>query len=171
MDLELRAGDGAEPSGIEHLDPCGAPRGRVPRLAEVDALAHDLLVPELHDPDGHDGPVVVVDRVLVDPQVVASGDAVHLEALARRIGRPEADDVRPAADALAALRPLDHGVLGVDLGRPGDGVAGSAPGGADVRRVEVRLDQLARPCPGHRTPPAAGCRPWTSTRSALTAER
>src|SRR5215212_2272881 len=106
--------------GVEQLDPLRAPGRRLPGVAEVDPLADHLLVAELHDPDGHHGSVVVVDRVLSDPEVVAAGDAVNLELLARRICRPERDDVGLAAHALTALRPLDDSVVGIDLRRAGD---------------------------------------------------
>src|SRR3954447_9544922 len=81
--------------------------------------------------------VVVADRVLVDPEVVAAGGPVQLELLAGRIRRPEGDDVGLAAQALAALRPLHDGVVGVDLRGAVDVVFWSAAGRADVRGVEV----------------------------------
>jgi len=58
------------------LDPLGAPGRRLPGLAEVDPLVDDLLVTELHDPNGHHRSVVVADCVLVDPEVVAAGGPV-----------------------------------------------------------------------------------------------
>src|SRR5215216_1027176 len=74
---------------VEPLDPAGAPGRRFPGIAEVDPLADDLVVAELHDADDHDRVVVVADRVLVDPQVGAAGDPADLKVLAGRIGRPE----------------------------------------------------------------------------------
>src|SRR5215204_3604786 len=127
-------------SGFHPLDPLRPPGRRFPRLPEVDALAKDLAVAELHDPDNHGGPVVVADGVLVDPQVVAADGPVQLELLASRVGGPEGGDVGPAADALAALGPLQHRVLGVDLRGAGNLVAWSAAGGADVGGVEMGLD-------------------------------
>ena len=88
-------------------------------------------------PGGHHRLVVVADRVLVDPEVVAAGGPVELEVLAGRVRRPEPDDVRLATKALAALRPLHDRVVGVDL-RGADDVSGSAAGGADVRGLEKR---------------------------------
>src|SRR5918998_708174 len=78
---------------VEPLDPLGAPVRRLPRFAEVDPLADDLVVAELHDADDHHRLVVVADRVLVDPEVVAAGGPLELELLAGRIVRPEFDDV------------------------------------------------------------------------------
>src|SRR3954451_9080763 len=128
---------------VEPLDPLSPPGRRLPGIAEVDPLADYLLVAELHDADHHHGVVVVADRVLVNPEVVAAGGAVELELLAGRIGRPEGDDVRLAAQALAALRPLHHSVVGVDLRGACDVVSRGAAGGADVRGVEMRLDHGA----------------------------
>src|SRR5829696_6534751 len=154
--------------------PPSAPGGRLPRLAEVDPLADDLLVAELHDADGHHGSVVVADRVLVDPEVMAAADPVQLELLAGRIGRPEGDDVRLAAHALAALWPLQDRVVGVDLRGAGDLVSRSAAGGGDVRGLEVRADH--GPCGHfvHRKAPSwtrrgPGC--GRSGRGAVEAER
>src|SRR5215211_1729017 len=125
---------------VEPLDPVGAPGRRFPGIAEVDPLADDLVVAELHDADDHHRLVVVADRVLVDPEVAAAGGPVKLEVLSGRIRGPEPDDVRLAAHALAALRPLQDSVVAVDLRGAGDVVSWSAAGNADVRRVEVRLD-------------------------------
>jgi hypothetical protein len=97
---------------VEPLHPLGAPGGRLPGIGEIDPLADDLVGAELHDADDHHGLVVVADRVLVDPKVVAAGGPVELE-LAGGIGRPEPDDVRLAAQTLAALRSLHHSVVGV----------------------------------------------------------
>src|SRR3954447_25393593 len=140
---------------IEALDELGTPRRRLPGIAEVDPLAHDLLIAELHDADDHHRLVVVVDRVLVDPEVVAARGPVQLEALARRIRGPERDDVRLSAHALATLRPLQDRVVGVDLRGARDLVSRSAAGDADVRGVEVRPDQCPCRCLGHRGPPEA----------------
>src|SRR5215203_7051375 len=142
------------PPSVEPLDPGGAPGRRLPGLAEVDPLADDLAVAELHDANGHHGLVVVSDRVLVDPEVVAAGGPVQLELLAGRIGRPEPDDVRLAAQALAALRPFHDSVVGVDLRRARDVIAWPAAGGADVRRVEMRLDHGSRGRLIHRKSPS-----------------
>src|SRR5215213_9165015 len=65
--------------GIEQLDPLRARLRRLPGIAEVDPFADDLPVAELHDADDHHRLVVVPDRVLVDPEVVAAGDAAELE--------------------------------------------------------------------------------------------
>src|ERR687897_1175512 len=129
---------------VEPLDPLGVPGRRLPGVAEVDPLADDLVVAELHDADDHHRLVVVADRVLVDPEVVAAGSSEELELLSGRIGRSEADDVRLAAQALAALRPLHDSVVGIDLRGADDVVSWSAAGGADVRGVEVRLDHGPR---------------------------
>src|SRR3954469_14089523 len=126
---------------VEALDQVRAPGRRLPGIAEVDPLADDLVVAELHDADDHHRLVVVVDRVLVDPEIVAAGGAVELEVLARRIRGPERDDVRLPTHALAALRPLDARVVGVDLRGARDVVSRSAAGDGNVRGVEVRLDQ------------------------------
>src|SRR5919109_1269761 len=91
--LRERADRSVRRSGVEALDPVGAPGRRLPGLAEVDPLADDLVVAELHDADGHHWSVVVADRVLVDPQVVAAGRAVELEVEAGPGRGPEADDV------------------------------------------------------------------------------
>src|SRR5829696_1383649 len=125
---------------VHPLHPLCPPGRRLPRLPEVDALADDLAVAELHDTDGHDGPVVVADGVLVDPQVVAANRPVQQELLAGWVGGPEGGDVGLAADALAALGPFQHGVLGVDRGGAVDVVARSAAGRADGGGVEVVLD-------------------------------
>src|SRR3954452_4969733 len=144
---------------VEPLDPLGAPGRRLPAIAEVNPLADDLLIPELHDADDHHRLVVVADRVLVDPEVVAAGGPVELEVLAGWVRRPHRDDVRLAAQALAALWPLDDSVVGVDLRGADDVVCWSAAGGADVRGVEVRLDH--GPCSrfGHREPLLVRTRP------------
>src|ERR671912_534705 len=84
--------------GVHPLDPLRPPGRRLPRFPEVDALADDLAVTELHDPNGHDRPVVVTDGVLVHPQVVAADGPVQLELLARRVGRPKGSDVGLAAN-------------------------------------------------------------------------
>src|SRR3954452_13931745 len=122
--------------GVEQLDPLGAPGRRLPALAEVDPLADDLLVAELHDADDHQRLVVVADRVLIDPEVVAAGGAVQLELLPRGIRRSKRDDVRLSAHALAALRPAYDRVVVTDLGCARDLVTGRSTGGADVRRLE-----------------------------------
>jgi hypothetical protein len=57
---------------------------------------------KLHDAHADHRLVVVADRVLVDPEVVAAAGPVELELLAGRIGRPEPDDVRLAAQAARA---------------------------------------------------------------------
>src|SRR5690242_17918717 len=44
---------------------------------KVDPLADDLLVAELHGADDHHGMVVVEERVLIDPEVVAAGGPVQ----------------------------------------------------------------------------------------------
>src|SRR5918993_1759751 len=123
--------------GFHPPDPLGPPGRRLPRFPEVDALAYVLAVAELHDPNGHDRPVVVTDGVLVNPQIVAADGPMQLELLARRVGRPEGSDVGLAANPLATLGPLQHGVVGVNLGGTGDVVARSATGRADVGGVEM----------------------------------
>src|SRR5215212_2373342 len=135
--------------GIEPFDPLRAPGRRLPGLAEVDPLAYDLAVAELHDADAHHRLVVVADRVLVDPQVATAGGAKELELLAGRICRPEPRDAGLAAKALSALRPLQDGILGIDLRGAADFVSRSAAGGADVRGVEVRPDHGPRGCLVH----------------------
>src|ERR671910_3726828 len=123
--------------GVEPLDPLGPPGRRLPGIAEVDPLADDLLVAELHDADDHHRLVVVANRVLVDPEAVAARSSAELELLSGRIGRPEGDDVRLAAQALAALRPLHDSVVGIDLRGADDVVSWSAAGRAHVRGGEV----------------------------------
>src|SRR3954471_8446952 len=112
--------------GIEPFDPLRAPGRRLPGLAEVDPLAYDFAVAELHDADAHHRLVVVADRVLVDPQVAAAGGAMELELLTGRICRPEPRDACLAAKALSPLRPLHDGVLGIDLRGAADFVSRSA---------------------------------------------
>ena len=101
-------------------------------------------------PTAMTGLVVVADRVLVDPEVVAPRGPVELELLAGGIGRPEGDDVRLAAHALAALWPLQDGIHGVDLRGAGDLVARCATRRADVRGLEVRPDHRSGLGFGHR---------------------
>src|SRR3954447_26431255 len=67
-----------------------------------------------------------------------------MELLAGRIGRSEPDDVRLAAQALAALRPLHDSILGVDLRGADDVISWPAACGGHVGGVEVRLDHDAR---------------------------
>src|SRR3954464_3212096 len=67
-----------------------------------------------------------------------------MELLAGRIGRSEPDDVRLAAQALAALRPLHDSIVGVDLRGADDVISWPAAGGGHVGSVEVRLDHGAR---------------------------
>src|SRR5215207_5522518 len=129
---------------IHTLDPLRSPGGWVPRVPEVDALADDLVVLELHDPYGPHWLAVVSDRVLVHPQVLPPDRAMQLELLTGWIGGSERDDVGLAPDALAALRPFEHGVVGVDLRGAGDVVARAPAGCADAGRGEVVLDHLPR---------------------------
>ncbi len=99
---------------------------------------------------------VVVDRVFVDPEVVAAGRPVQLEVLPGGVRRPEPDDVLSATQALAALRPLDDGIVGVELRRASDVVSRCATAGADVGRGEVRPDHLgaSRVVVRHGGPPS-----------------
>src|SRR3954463_11729728 len=101
---------------LHGLAPPGPPRGRIPRFPEVDPLADDLVVAELHDAHYAERLLaVVVNGVLVHPQVQASGHPMDLEGDASGVRGPERDDVCLAPDALLALRELEHGVVRVDL--------------------------------------------------------
>src|SRR5919199_189904 len=96
---------------LHRLDPLGPPGWRFPRLPEIDPLADDLAVAELHDAHDVVGRLAVVgDGVLVDPQVLPANGPMHLEAESGGIGGAEGEDVRLAPDAFPALGELQHGV-------------------------------------------------------------
>src|SRR5437867_1741880 len=61
------------------LDPASPPRGRLPRLGDVDGLPNDLAVVELHDPDNVPWSAVVSDCVLVNPEVAGADRPSYLE--------------------------------------------------------------------------------------------
>jgi hypothetical protein len=106
------------------------PRGE--GIAEVLGLAGHLAVPKLHDADRVGRLAVVGEDKLGDPEVGGAHDAPHREALLVGLGGARRLDVAPAANALARLRVLEHGVLAVDL------VLDLEVAGVERRPVEIQ---------------------------------
>src|SRR5207249_9299917 len=70
---------------------------------------------EFHDAYGVGRLPVLREDEFSDPKVGSAKDASHREALLVRLCEAGRLDIAPAADALARLRILEHGVLPVDL--------------------------------------------------------
>src|SRR5258707_10724377 len=97
------------------LDPSGARRPRLKRIAEVLGLASHLPVFELHDAHRVRRLPVVSEDEFSDPEVGSAEDPPHREALLVRLRETRRLNVTPTADTLARLRILEHCVLSVNL--------------------------------------------------------
>src|SRR5215204_7187981 len=92
------------------------PGGWLPRVAEVDRLAHDLAVAELHDVDRvHRPGLVVIYDVLGHPEIATAPDALGPQRQPGRISVPHRAHVDSSDEPLTALRELQHHVVVVDL--------------------------------------------------------
>src|ERR1700720_1244869 len=114
-----RGSRGASPRAVRisphPFDPSSARRPRLKRIAEVLGLAGHLPIFELHDAHRVRRLPVVSEDEFSDPEVASAEDAPHGEALHARLCEARRLNIAPAADALARLRILEHGVLSVNL--------------------------------------------------------
>src|SRR5689334_20686133 len=72
-------------------------------------------VAEFHDAHRVGRNVVIAEREFADPEIAGSGDAPDRKALLVGLDVAALLDVMPAADALARLRIIEHGILAVDV--------------------------------------------------------
>src|SRR5581483_1374611 len=72
-------------------------------------------VAEFHDAHRVGRRAVVGENEFCDPKVAAADDAADRKALRVRLDAPALLDIAAAADALAGLRIVEHGVLAVDV--------------------------------------------------------
>src|SRR5678816_333379 len=90
-------------------------RRRAKPAREILRFVDDQPVAEFHDAHHVGWPVVIGQDVLGDPQLATAEDTPDREPLLVWLHRAALLDVMPAADPLARLRIVEHGILGVDV--------------------------------------------------------
>src|SRR5580704_2400094 len=97
------------------LDPLRARGPRREGIAEVLGLTGNLAVSKLHDTHRVGRHAVVCQDEFSDPKVASAEYAPHAKALLVRLRGTRRLNIAPAADPLAGLRILEHGIVVVNL--------------------------------------------------------
>src|SRR3984885_9094866 len=97
------------------LDPLSARGPRREGIAEVLSLTGNLAVSKLHDTHRVRRRTVVCKNEFADPKVARTEYAPHCKALLVRLRSTRRLNIAPAADPLAGLRILEHGIVVINL--------------------------------------------------------